>query len=61
MDVKNGKYFTGDSFTKEIFDIVADYSNQLHEAYLKSDLPDKPDRYEIQKVANEMFYIQTTC
>lgn len=59
MDVKNGKYFTGNSFTKEIFDIVADYSNQLHEAYLKSDLPDKPDRYEIQKVANEMFYIQT--
>lgn len=54
MSVKNGCYFTGESFTKEFFDIVAQYSNDLDVAYKKSKLPEIPDPVKLRKVCWEL-------
>lgn len=55
MDIRNGKYFDGTSFTKEFFDMADDYREQLDHAYEKTTLPDKPNSDKIRQLAKNVF------
>lgn len=55
MDIRNGKYFDGTTFTKEFFEMVDHYREELDTAYEKSELPDKPDANAIADVAQKVF------
>ena len=55
MDIRNGKYFDGSTFTKEFFDMVDHYRDELDYAYNHTELPDVPIASDIAKLASDVF------
>jgi len=54
MEVKNGKFFNGESFSKEFFDMVTEYDQRLEQAYKTSYLPETPDKDRIRRLAKDI-------
>ena len=48
MNIRNGKYFNGEEFTSEFYDIVNNYEKRFDYACKNTSLPDKPDLKKIE-------------
>lgn len=56
MDIRNGKYMDESGQpTKEFFDIVKDYENQLVKAKERSVLPERVDQTKVDKLFMEIY------